>query len=267
MNWKKIGLGVLAGFAVLGAISMFDAADPKDVVKEAFEQHDAKRIVTKYQRASDKDQAKYHQLYSEYLLRDFETAVQMDLANKFNDEGVKRWEQLNEMTELAATNNDKRFDADKKLTTEIANCYRMRKMYKQGWDDLYKKYGVNENKKIQRIYRYVCNELTNEQGVFYACGYESVLGTAIPKDTEDECVLDFRKFGYEGLRRGVGNFLVVQDGQMSLEMKGGFKRTVDKFNVLPKEALYKRNELYNVIGQTETHFKNIIPKAREFYAQ
>ena len=250
---KKIFLGAIACIVVVTAIGMLNPS-PQEVVKEAFAKHEIDSLSKKYNSADEKVKADYHQLYRQAMLKGFEECVNFDRENKFNYDGEKRWQNLNKMAQFALNINDKSFESDKKLAKNINECTKLRKEYSDGCLELYKKYKVSETSQISVIRRYIVNELTNAKGVYYACGYEEIFGNYIPKDDFNECVLDFSNANFTSLRRGVNRLNVVYDGKEKLEMQGGFKTEVDRFKVVPSEAMYIQEDLRIMKNNIEAQF-------------
>lgn len=239
---KKVLLGVLTCFVIVVAIGYFNPS-PKEVVREAFVNHEVETLSKKYSKADEKVKVEYQQLYRNAMIKGFKECIAHDREHNFNYDGYRLWENLNKMAQFAINTNDKAFDFDKRLAKTIVECAKLRKEYSDGCIDLYKKYKVNENDKITTIRRYIINELSNAKGVFYACGYDEFLGNYFPKYDVDECVLDFTNANFTSLRRGINRLNVVYDGRQKLEMQGGFKDEVDKFKVVPSEAIYIQKDL------------------------
>lgn len=208
---------------------------PKEVVKEAFEKHDIKKLEEYYKKADEKQKAEYHLLYSEYLLRDYKAAIKEDVDSKYTNSYTK-WEELNKMAQFAINGTDERFLKVKQLGKDIAKNYSLRKQYDTDCTTL-EKYGIKEKDRIKLITRYVLNEIKNAKGKFFACGYTQILGQFIPEDERDACVLDFNKVVYEDkLRQGVNEVWVVYKGKMKLESVTGFIQNVDEYMVVSEEG-------------------------------
>lgn len=183
-------------FTIIASLLAGCGGTPKEVVKEAFEKHDIKKLEEYYKKADEKQKADYHLLYSEYLLRDYKLAIKADVDSKYTNSD-KKWEELNKMAQFAVNGTDERFSKDKQLGKDIAKKYSLRKQYVTDCATLEKEYGIKENDSIKTITRYVMYEIKNAKGKFFACGYTQVWGNLFPKDERDACVLDFNKVVYE----------------------------------------------------------------------
>ena len=65
---------------------------------------------------------------------------------------------------------------------------------------------------------------------------------------------NFSNANFTSLRRGVNRLNVVYDGKEKLEMQGGFKTEVDRFKVVPSEAMYIQEDLRIMKNNIEAQF-------------
>lgn len=237
MFGKRLGLFWLSMMLLVMALSLVGCSlggTPADEVKSAFESHEVKTLLGNYRKADENKQIEYRNAYRKCYGEALEKAVLADRKGKFFEEsGLKNWENLQVMGQLALEGSQGDFTWEKTAAVKVEEFLRQRKVYETNVCAPIRKKGIKVSE-VLCVTKYLVNKLGSSGMSFYGCNYSggSFFSEPYPNNREG-CVLDFSGSGYTSITEGIDTFWVVADGTEKLESARGFVSEVPRYKVLP----------------------------------